>query len=269
MIVPSWRDPRWTGILFLGSYTTYALAYPGFSRTPSQVLAGLAACVLLDAALHRLLWKVDLFPLSAFFPAFGMTLMCDSPSAWPFAVMGALAVLSKHLIRRGGRHIFNPLNFAIVVALLFMGGHVRIGDERWGGHVLGAAVVTGLGLLSTYRSRRLDLSLTYAAAFLAGAGAMSLLTGRAFMSLAAPATGALFCLFTFSMVPDPATTPDGRGRRLAFGAAMGALETVLRAYEVRNAPFYALFVVGAAFSALPDEEARTTVPAPWKYAAGA
>ncbi len=269
MIFPGWRDPRWTGILFLGGYTAYALSAPGFSRSPRQVAAGLAACVVLDAALHRLLWKVDLFPLSAFFPAFGMMLMCDSPEAWPFALMGVLAVLSKHFIRLGGRHVFNPLNFAIVVALLFMSGSVRIGDERWGGHWLGAVVVTALGALSTFRSRRLDLSLTYAASFLAGAGVLSLLTGRRFMSLAAPATGAIFCLFTFSMVPDPATTPDGRGRRLAFGAALGALETALRGFEVRNAPFYALFIVVAAFSALPPEEARATVPAPWKYASGA
>ncbi|MBI3299113.1 MAG: hypothetical protein HYZ75_13175 [Elusimicrobia bacterium] len=264
MIFPSWRDPRWTGILFLGSYTVFALLSPGFSRRPEQVLTGLAVCVTLDAALHRLIWKVPLFPLSAFFPAFGMALMCDTPLVWPYAAVGLLAVLSKHLLRAHGRHIFNPLNFAIVVMLLFASADMRIGDERWGGHWLGTAVVTTLGVVSTSRSGRLDMSLTYAATFLAGAALSAVLMDREFLSLAAPATGAIFCLFTFSMVPDPATTPDGRPRRLAYGLSVGALETVLRAFEVRNSPFYALFAVNALFSALPPEE-RGVAAQPWRY----
>ncbi|MBI5595000.1 MAG: hypothetical protein HY928_02805 [Elusimicrobia bacterium] len=263
-IFPSWRDPRWTGILFLGSYTVYALLSPGFSRRPEQVATGLAVCLLLDAFLARALWKVPLFPLSAVFPAFGMALMCDTPLVWPYAAIGVLAIGSKHFLRSGPRHIFNPLNFAIVVMLLFASPWMAIGDDRWGGYRAGAAVVAGLGLLSTFRSRRLDLSLTYVASFLAGAAVLSFVQDRRFLSLAAPATGAIFCLFTFSMVPDPATTPDGRARRIAFGVAVGGVETLLRAFEVRNSPFYALFVVNALYSALPPEE-RPAVHRGWAY----
>ncbi|MDE2290476.1 MAG: hypothetical protein KGL53_00220 [Elusimicrobia bacterium] len=265
MIVPSWRDPRWTGILFLGSYVVFALLYPGFSRTPQQVLAAVLSCMLLDALLQRVVWKVPLFPLSALFPAFGMCLMCDSPAWWPFVLTGLIAIGSKHFIRSGGRHIFNPLNFAIVVMLLFMGAHLRIADERWGGYWLGAAVVATVGTVSSWRARRLDLSATYAGGFLLGAWVLSLIEGRRFLSMAAPATGAIFFLFTFSMVPDPVTTPDGRRRRIAFGLAVAGLETALRYFEIRNAPFYSLFVVGGVFSALPPEEGRGTMPAMWKY----
>ena len=265
-IFPSWRDPRWTGILFLGSYTVYALLSPGFNRKPEQVAAGLATCILLDAVLARAVWKVPLFPLSAVFPAFGMALMCDSPAVWPYAAVGVLAISSKHFLRSAGRHIFNPLNFAIVVMLLFAGSSLAIGDDRWGGYPAVAAVIAGLGLLSTYRSRRLDLSLTYVATFLAGAFVLSVVQDRRFLSLAAPATGAIFCLFTFSMVPDPATTPDGRARRIAFGVAVGGVETLLRAFEVRNSPFYALFIVNALYSALPPEP-RPMVHTGWAYPA--
>lgn len=266
LLVPHWRDPRWTGAAFLGGYVVFALTSPGFSREPSQVLAALAAAVSLDLFFHFAVWKVPLFPLSAVFPAFGASLMCDAPAAWPFAATTALAALSKHLLRVDGRHLFNPLNFGIVVMLLFAGAHLRIGDERWGGHWAGAAVVTALGTVSCWRSNRLDLAAVYAAGFLAGSGVLSVLQGRPFLALAAPATGAIFCLFTFSMLTDPATTPDGRARRLAFGLSVAALETALRALEVRNAPFYALFAVTAVFSALPAEPSRGPVAAPWRYA---
>lgn len=267
LVVPHWRDPRWTGASFLGGYVVFALLSPGFSRTPEQVLLALAVCVGLDLAFHALVWKVPLFPLSALFPALGANLMCDSPAAWPIAAAAGVGVLSKHLLRSGSRHIFNPLNFGIVVALLFMSAQVRIGDERWGGHWAGAAVVTALGTVSCWRSSRLDLAAVYAGGFLAGAWLESVVLGRVFWSLAAPATGAIFCLFTFSMLTDPATTPDGRARRLAFGLSVAALETALRWAEIRNAPFYSLFAVTALFSALPPEPGRGTVAAPWKYAA--
>lgn len=265
LVVPHWRDPRWTGASFLAGYVVFALLSPGFSRSPSQVFAALAACVGLDVLFHVFVWKVPLFPLSALFPALGVNLMCDSPAVWPFAAAGAVAVLSKHLLRSGGRHVFNPLNFGIVVMLLFASSHIRIGDERWGGHWVGAAVVVALGTISCFRSNRLDLAATYAAGFLAGSALLSVVLDRVFLSLAAPATGAIFCLFTFSMLTDPATTPDGRRRRIAFGLSVAGLETALRFLEIRNAPFYSLFAVTAAFSALPPEPARSGRPAPWKY----
>ena len=267
LVVPHWRDPRWTGASFLAGYVVFALLTPGFSRTPDQVGAALAACVGLDLVFHLFVWKVPLFPLSALFPALGVNLMCDAPGVWPYAVAGAVGMLSKHLLRARGRHVFNPLNFGIVVMLLFASAHIRIGDERWGGHWAGAAVVTLLGTVSCFRSNRLDLAATYALGFLAGSAVLSVVQDRVFWSLAAPATGALFCLFTFSMLTDPATTPDGRARRVTFGLAVAALETALRFAEVRNAPFYSLFAVTAAFSALPPEPARGPIPAPWKYAA--
>ncbi|TBR25246.1 hypothetical protein EPO15_02550 [bacterium] len=267
LVVPHWRDPRWTGASFLAGYVVFALLSPGFSRSPAQVLAALGTCILLDVLFHVFVWKVPLFPLSALFPALGVNLMCDSPAVWPFAAAGAVAVLSKHLLRARGRHVFNPLNFGIVVMLLFASGALRIGDERWGGHWAGAAVVTALGTVSCFRSDRLDLAATYALGFLAGSAALSALQGRVFLSLAAPATGAIFCLFTFSMLTDPATTPDGRGRRIAFGLGVAGLETALRFLEVRNAPFYSLFAVTALFSALPPEPDRGARPAPWKFAA--
>ena len=51
LIFPGLKDPRWFILAFLSCFVAYAISSPGFSRTPAQFLAGLAACLLLDSAL--------------------------------------------------------------------------------------------------------------------------------------------------------------------------------------------------------------------------
>ena len=41
--------------------------------------------------------------------------------AWIFAATAAVSLLSKHLIRWRGRHIFNPSNFGLVLCFLVLG----------------------------------------------------------------------------------------------------------------------------------------------------
>ena len=245
LIYPGAADPRWLQVLFLTCFDLYALSSPGFSRLPSQYLAGMGACLLLDAAFLYFYRGLLLAPISGFISSMGLLLLCDSPFVWPYAAVGAISILSKQFVRVDGRHVFNPLNFGIVVGLLFFSGEMTVVAGRWGGGSAGLLAVTALGCVVVWRAKRLDVAAAYWATFLAGAYVRSLATGAGMAVLTAPMTGAAFQLFTFFMITDPMTTPETPRGRLVFAVALGALDNVLRWQQVSFSPFYALFILSA------------------------
>jgi hypothetical protein len=60
-----------------------------------------------------------------------------------------------------------------------------------------------------------------------------------------PMTGAEFTLFTFSMIPDPKTSPSGKFAQAVWGLTIGILDGILRLLEIRFSMFYALFALCA------------------------
>jgi Na+-transporting NADH:ubiquinone oxidoreductase subunit NqrB len=245
LIYPGLLDPRWLQVLFLLSFDVYALASPGFSRQPSQYLSGMAVCLLLDAAVLYFYRGLLLVPVSGLISSMGLLLLCDSPYVWPYAAVGAISILSKQLIRVDGRHVFNPLNFGIVVGLLFFSGDMTVVAGRWGGGLPGLCAVAALGALVVWRARRIDVAASYWLTFLGGALVRSALTGAAPAVVTAPMTGAAFQLFTFFMITDPMTTPEKVSSRCAFGVAVGILDNILRYNQVSQSPFFALFIISA------------------------
>lgn len=248
IIWPAKSDARWFQVAFLLLFDLYAVSTPGFSRTAAQFAAGMSTCVLLDAGLAYFVDGLLLFPLSGLISSMGLLLLCDSHTVWVYPVIGATAILSKHFLRLNGRHIFNPLNFAVVMGLVFLPGAMTTNAGRWGGSLWGMAAVAAFGVLTVYRAKRLELSAAYVAVFLAGAGIRSFLTGAPFLVVARPITGAAFQLFTFFMITDPATTPQSRTGRISFGAGLAAMDAVLRHRQFYNGPFFALFVLSGVLS---------------------
>lgn len=245
VIYPGLTDPRWLQVLFLTCFDLYALSAPGFSRSPSQYLTGMAVCLLLDAAFLYFYRRVLLIPVSGFISSMGLLLLCDSPFVWPYAAVGAISILSKQLVRVDGRHVFNPLNFGMVAGLLFFSGEMTVVAGRWGGAREGLLAVMALGCVVVWRAKRLDLAVAYWLSFLGGAYVRSLYTGAAMGVLLTPMKGAAFQLFTFFMITDPMTTPESRRGRLLFALTLGALDNYLRFKQVSFAPLYALFALSA------------------------
>jgi len=240
---PTLADPRFISVTLLSGLALYALLTPAFGRHPAQLAASVLAWVAADALLLILYQKVLLVPLSALVPSLAAFVLVDSPHVWPYAAVGAAAILSKHFLRIDGRHVFNPLNFGLVTGLLFLGDSVAFGIARFGDSPWLFAWTVSLGALVTWRSGRLDIALSYAATFLAGAAVRSFLSGGRFLTAASPATNIVFYMYAFHMMTDPKTTPDTRSRRIVFGALVGLVDAVLRWNGVVNAPLYALFVV--------------------------
>jgi Na+-translocating ferredoxin:NAD+ oxidoreductase RnfD subunit len=79
-------------------------------------------------------------------------------------------------------------------------------------------------------------------------------------------TGAEFALFTFSMMPDPKTSPPTRNGRIVWGLLIALVDGVLRLLEFRYSMFYALFALCALlpiFRAVASA-AGAKEPDPWR-----
>jgi enediyne biosynthesis protein E5 len=267
LLYPTRRDPRWVVLAFLLSFAAYAISSPGYHRTVEQFALGVATCVLLDGALIYSQRGALMFPMSGLVSSMGLLLLTDSPLVWVYPVIGAVCILSKHFIRVRGRHIFNPLNFGVVVALLFLSSDVTVVASRWGGSTLVFVAVLCLGILAAYRANRLDIAIAYVAAFYLGVLVRVVVLGAPFTASVTPMTGAAFQLFAFFMLTDPMTTPENRTGRLLFGVTVAVLDNVMRVLEIRNAPFYALFLVSGLLPFFRDRFPSADGRTEWRIAA--
>jgi Na+-transporting NADH:ubiquinone oxidoreductase subunit NqrB len=179
-------------------------------------------------------------PRSPLITCLSLCLLLRTASVPVAALAGAVAIASKSLVRVGGRHVFNPANLGLVLAMaLFPTAWASSG--QWGTETLAAFALASLGTVVTTRAARADVTFGFLG-FYAG-----LLCLRALWlgdPLAIPLhrlqSGALL-LFAFFMISDPRTTPSRRSGRLLF-AALVALAAVAIDFELywNNGPLWAL-----------------------------
>jgi Na+-transporting NADH:ubiquinone oxidoreductase subunit NqrB len=192
-------------------------------------------------------WRREiLVPISAYLTAMSIGILLESYDWRIYAVTAAWGVLSKYLVRNKDGHFFNPSNFGLVMALLLCPHIASIAPgSQWGADYRIAAAIIILGLMMMKRIHRLDLSL----AWLGGYVVMSLLRmalGQGGLIFAlGPMTGAEFALFSFVMLPDPKASPPTRNGRIAWGVCIAVLDGIMRFFEIRYSPFYALFIACA------------------------
>jgi Na+-translocating ferredoxin:NAD+ oxidoreductase RnfD subunit len=167
-----------------------------------------------------------------------------------------VAICSKCLLRaaagNGTRHFFNPSNFGITITLLafswvsvappyqFTENMTGVGD--W---ILPAVIICTGTFLNARFTRRLPLIAAWLGGFVAQAALRSLFLETPFGAALIPMTGVAFILYTFYMVTDPATTPEGRRDQITFGFSVAAVYGLLMVAHVVFGLFFALTIVCA------------------------
>jgi hypothetical protein len=248
------RDPRHYQILVLASLLAYGLFRLDLEVRAGQALAIVAAalatqlaCTLLtqrtrgSAAPAPAAVPADLAatagvaaaaagagrwprfdPKSAAISALSLCLLLRTDRLWLAAAAAVLSIASKFVLRAGGKHLWNPTNFGLVLMMTATRGQVWVSPGQWGSAALFGFLVLCLGGLVVNRAARGDVTW----AFLAAYG--SLLVGRAWwlgqppaIPLHQVASGA-FLIFTFFMISDPKTTPDSRPGRILFAVLVAA-----------------------------------------------
>lgn len=242
--VPSWRDPRATLVLALGTYTVLGQSTFYFNRSPLELLLALLTCAGLDLLIGLIGRRELALPLSGIITGLSLGLLLESDHWQVFVAAACWAILSKHLLQVRGAHVFNPSNFGVLAAILLGHGQATVAPgSQWGGHPLYALVILSLGLLMMRRVGRLPVVCGWLTGYLTmGLVRMALGQGGLIYVLG-PMTGAEFTLFSFSMIPDPKTSPSAPRVQVLWGLALALLDGVLRLGELRFSMFYALFAL--------------------------
>jgi Na+-translocating ferredoxin:NAD+ oxidoreductase RnfD subunit len=228
-------------ILILGHFSF------GILESYQAILLTIGTSILTELLLSRLVlgeWKKNF--ASAYITGISVSILVRSTFLWPFLLAAVLSIMSKYVIRLGGRHIWNPSNLGISWLFFFAPSSVAGLSIQWGNNIIPMLVIWMLGIVIVLKAKRLHITLTYVASFLFFSWIRSLILGVPFLTEAAPLTGPMYQLFVFFMITDPATNVKGRKGQMIVAFLIALVEFFLRLNEMIYAPFYALFLVGPA-----------------------
>ena len=254
VLLPSLRDPRLHLAAVIVSLQVLGQAAFGFRLSIAQILVSLLTCAVLEVAIALRREHVLMWPASALLTGNGVAFILRVPGTehgdwwsvrgwWIFAGTSAVALLSKHVVRFRGRHVFNPSNIGLLLCFLALGeGRAEPLDFWWGPMsawlALALALIVAGGFAILGRLRLLGVAIGFWLAFAAGIGVLAAadheMTAR--WHLGPIAGGELWrillfspeiLVFLFFMITDPRTVPEGRLARGAFGVGVGLLSALL------------------------------------------
>ena len=220
----------------------------GYERTGAAILTAIGA----ELALGRLTHGRWVNPASAYITGISVGILVRSPFLWPYVLASLISIVSKYVLRHGGRHIWNPSNFGVSLVLFLAPATVSLLSIQWGNTVWPMVIIWLLGFAIVWRVGRLHVSAAYVVAFFVFAFVRSAITGNPWQAAVAPITGPMYQLFIFFMVTDPKTAVRTRRGQVFVVVLVAFVEMLFRLGEIIYAPFYALFLVGPAALLIDD-----------------
>lgn len=235
-------DPRGYQISVLGCLLAYGMIGLRFEIHLPQVIVTLVAVSVFQALCTRRAGLPYYEFKSALISGLSLCLLLRANSLAVVALACGLAIASKFFLRVNGKHVFNPTNFGIGIAILLT-GQAWVSPGQWGSGLLIALFVVCCGLAVVQRAERSDVTLAFLLAYPGLFFARALWLGDPLtIPLHQLANGA-FLLFTFFMISDPKTTPNSRVGRILYAVMVAGLAYVLRfIFYNPNALIYSLLI---------------------------
>lgn len=203
----------------------------------SQIAFAFAAGLAVQWIALRLLKLKDVGYKSALITCFGVCLILRAENLWVHPLAAAIAQASKFVIRYRGKHIYNPSNFGVVIALLALPG-AWVARAQWGYSFLMAAWCIALGSYVVLRANRNDISWTFLSFYLGAVALRTLFHGVSWEAFTLQINGALL-IFSFFMISDPMAIPNRRNGRILFAALVAGLAYLLQyVYYIPHAKFW-------------------------------
>lgn len=204
-------DARLFQIGFQAVLLTLGVLLRDFSLLPAQMALALLAASASQAFWLHVFKLQNVGYLSPLITGFGLSLLLRADTLWLHPLVASLAISSKFLIRIRGKHVFNPANFGVGLALLGLPG-AWVSPGQWGNDLGLAVWVVALGALVAQRARRDDAAWLFLAVFLGLTATRLFLLGysveRGGEILAHQALNGALLLFAFFMISDPMTLPN-------------------------------------------------------------
>lgn len=259
VVLPSLRDIRLRLTAVIIGLQVLGQTVLRFKVSISQILVTMAVCGVIELAVtlwrdHALIWPASALQTGAsvaFILRASGTVHGDLWSLHGiqfFVLAGVLSLLSKYLIRPGGRrHLFNPSNVGIIAVLLVIGPDFVFSEHLWWGP-LGVRVLLPVALIlfgGLWILKPVKM-LPMAVSFLATLGALTAIfaaSGRSFYATwrPDPVTGTSYWLnialspevwaYVFFMMSDPQTAPKSRRGRIIYGATTAVLTAGLLFFQ--------------------------------------
>ncbi len=174
--------------------------------------------------------------------ALGMSILLRVEHWWIMALAVSIAISSKFLIQFNQKHIFNPGNFGIVIALLFSRG-AWVSPGQWGESMWYVILFLICGGLVLRKVGRWDTTIAFLAFYLALEAGRNLYLGWTWDVWSHRMMSGSLVMFSFFMITDPRTIPNSQVSRLIWTFTIAVLTFVFRNYFFMNtAVFFALFL---------------------------
>ena len=261
-------DARHYQIAALATLLTYNLGWLDFGARPLNSALAIGSALLTQALCTRALRLPQFEARSPLITGLSLSLLLRADDPGLHALAGAIAILSKFVLRIDGKHVFNPAGFAIVV-LLATHAPVWISPGQWGASVWFAALTGFFAIPVLGAARRSDVAIFFLGSHAALLFARALWLGD---PLAIPLhqlqSGSLL-IFAFFMISDPRTAPDSRTGRFVFALAVAVCAHWLAFFmQMRPALYVALIALSPCIllidRILPAERFRwiATPPSP-------
>ncbi len=238
-------DTRFVMPLLITLILLVGQAFYGILESYPHTLTAIGVALFFEIVLSKIDRGTFPFLASAYISGISVGILTRSPFFWTFALCSAITITSKYVLKLKGRHLWNPSNFGVAVMLLIAPSSYSTLSIQWGNNLWAMLVIWALGCIIIYRLKRFHITLTYVLSFLFFGVIRSFWTGDALVAEIAPITGAMYQLFIFFMITDPATTVRrSKGTQMLVVFLVAAAEMVLRMMENVHAPYFALFIVG-------------------------
>jgi len=238
------RDARHFQIVTLSSLLLILLVWSDFAP-PLEIIALTLGGTLLTQFLFLKGLKIPSNDYrSPLITGLSLALLFKANIIWLYPLVGAVAMASKFLIRVNNKHIFNPANAGIVLALLFLPTQSWVSPGQWGNEVwLGFALIC-LAFIVLNKAGRADTAIFFLGCWIALLVLRALWLGDPLVIPFHNLQSGALLIFAFFMISDPMTTPNNRMMRFVFALCVAVLAYVLQyVFQVREAIFYALFAV--------------------------
>jgi len=254
VVFPKLRDPRLHLAATITSLQVLGQVAFNFRLSISQILVALGTCAVLEIAITFRTKRVIMWPASALLTANGVAFVLRIPGMphgawwsfrdwWLYAAVAGGSLLSKHVIKWKGEHVFNPSNVGLVACFLILGrGRAEPLDFWWGPMswwmALALAIIVTGGFTILRRLHLLRVALGFWASFALGIGVIAIaghqMTARWHLG---PISGwdlwwilissPEVLVFLFFMITDPKTAPSGGRARAIYGITLGLLSALL------------------------------------------
>lgn len=169
------------------------------------------------------------FSYSALSTAIGLMLLLYSASLWIYFVVLSLALLQKHFLTFRDKHLFNPSNFALIMALLFFYDEAHIITGQLGDDLLFTLLVCVLALSLLVRVKRLLIPVVFLFSYLFFQYFLVVLFEPTvlFEEIYHRLYMITFMLFIYFMLTDPAVTPSSIKGQIVFALSIALFSTLL------------------------------------------